>query len=122
MGGQSFFNTPAPRVVGGAITAGMLKDTIKMPGMGNAYMMALAAHIAMFVWNPAILTGGHVNQPPPLMHVEFSDKLPTPPPPPKVVKKEVAKKSGIALAKQAPVQIKPVKKAPPKVIAAPPKP
>src|SRR6185369_9485607 len=85
---------------------------IKMPKVSSALGYALTLHVAMFVWNPILFQGGHINQDPVLMQVEFRDKLPemAKPEPKKEIAKPVAKKakkSGIALAKHSLAPIHP---------------
>src|SRR5580698_141134 len=98
-------------------TMGRLGYDIKMPSVWHMFGLALWMHIGMFVWNPTLLSGGHVEQTPVLMQVEFRDKVPELPKPPPVVKKQERKqivkkahKSGITLAHQsAATRIHPVR-------------
>lgn len=52
-----------------------------MPHIWKAYSWAVGLHGMLFVWNPTLLTGGKTLTPPPLMQVEFQEKLPTTNPP-----------------------------------------
>ena len=97
-----------------AITMGRIGYEVKMPNTWNMFILALWMHIGMFMWNPTLLSGGHINQAPVLMQVEFRDKAPELPKPAQVVKKvepkpivKKAHKSGIALAHHSPVHIHP---------------
>jgi TonB family protein len=95
----------------------IMSDTLNLPfqepSIRQAFKYALGAHIALFIWNPTLLSGGAMNHAPTLFQVEFREALPKPPVPILKHEKAVVKKahkSGLSLAKQARIAaIHPVK-------------
>lgn len=112
----------------------VLRDTYSHAGgLKNPVLMALGAHVAMFIWNPIVLPAGTANPAQVLMQVEYRETLPempkpvVEPPKPKVVEKPKpkpvvkAKKAGLNLAQHKAAPIRAVKKVVPvkKVVANP---
>jgi TonB family protein len=90
-------------------------EEMYLPNKWMPFGIAMAAHFALFVWNPTIMTSASFRLQPQIIQVRYSEKLPAvlepvkPVPKPVVEKKKAApkkaKKSGLSLSrKHSPVR------------------
>jgi TonB family protein len=97
------------------------------PSMKGPYLLAIAFHACLFIWNPTIMRSSDMKPITDYMQIKFEDKLPEITKPevkkavPKPVHKKVvkkAKKSGLSMAKK-PEAVSVTRRAPAKAKAAP---
>jgi len=93
---------------------GLSYENVYLPNMWVSFGAALSFHVLLFAWNPVILSAGNSIHPgPPILQVQFQEKMPpiiqpVKAPPKPIVKPVVkkAKKSGISINRHhAPIKV-----------------